>query len=279
MHLPDWLAKKEPEASKLPRGSGSSYIEKTLYGIAKMAEDSIFSEIYSQEKGLLQGIEPRVKLVFMLLAVAGVSFLKNVELILAVYALILLAAWLSKINLFFFIKRNWLFIPAFSGIVALPAIFSFVTPGEQLVSFATFGHAIGIGPFQLSEIAITKEGALGALTFIFRVATSVALVLLLTLTTRWNTIMKSLRAVFVPKTFILVLSMSYQYILILARVVQEMHFAKKSRTICSDGSARGLGKERDWVASRIGAVLMRSYAISEEVHSAMVSRGFRGEVK
>ncbi|HEY9247215.1 MAG TPA: energy-coupling factor transporter transmembrane component T, partial [Candidatus Methanoperedens sp.] len=76
-----------------------------------------------------------------------------------------------------------------------------------------------------------------------------------------------------------VLSMTYQYIFILIRIVQEMYHAKKSRTIKADMTRQGIKKEQNWVASRIGTILMKSYKMSDEIHSAMVSRGFHGEIK
>jgi cobalt/nickel transport system permease protein len=73
--------------------------------------------------------------------------------------------------------------------------------------------------------------------------------------------------------------MTYQYIFLLVRIVQEMHLAKKSRTIKTDMTRQGIKNEQNWVASRIGTVLMKSYKMSDEIHSAMVSRGFHGEIK
>ncbi|MFH0817817.1 MAG: cobalt ECF transporter T component CbiQ [Candidatus Micrarchaeota archaeon] len=279
MHLPDWLLKREPESLTKGVNRGGGYVQKTLARIANLMEEVVFSDEYAKKDGLLQKIDARAKLILILLVIAGTSFLRDIELILAIYGLVIIAAYLSKIDILFFIKRTWLFIPIFSGIVAIPAIFSFFTPGEPIVTLVRLDHAIGAWNFQFSELTITKEGVLGTLLFVFRIATSVSLALLLTLTTRWNVLMKSLRALGVPKMFVLILSMTYQYILILLRIVQEMHLAKKSRTIRADGSLKGLEKERGWVASRIGTVLMKSYAISEETHSAMVSRGFKGEVK
>lgn len=279
MHTPDWLSKSEPVRNDRLRAKGTGYVEKTLVAIAEMTENTVFSDRYATMDGFLQRIDPRVKLIAILLLVVATSFLRDIGFILAIYALTLILAHLSKIELSFFIKRVWLFVPIFSGIVAFPAIFSFITPGQQLVSLMRFDHTISLWVFQFSEIAITKEGALGALLFVSRVATSVSLVMLLALSTRWNELMKSLRVLRVPSVFILVLSMTYRYILILVRIVQDMHLAKKSRTIRYDASTKGLGKERNWVASRIGAVLMKSYVMSDETHSAMISRGFMGEVK
>ena len=280
MKIPDWLTQSAPcPCCAISVGGKKNYVEKTLVEIAGMMERSIFSEKYSSAKGFLQSIDPRVKLITIMLLIATTSFIKKTEIILGIYAVTLFLAYLSKVDLIFFIKRVWLFIPIFSGIVVFPSMFNIATPGEPLVTFVHFDKIIHFWVFQFTEISITKEGAFGALLFISRVATSVSLIVLLTLTTRWAEVMKSLRTLGVPQIFVLVLSMTYQYIFLLVRIVQEMHLAKKSRTIKTNRTREGIKKEQNWVASRIGTVLMKSYKMSEEINSAMISRGFHEEVK
>lgn len=280
MKIPDWLSNSAPcPCCTISVGGKKNFVEKTLVEIACMMERTIFSEKYASAKGFLQSIDPRVKLITILLLIVTSSFIKKTEIILGIYALTLLFAYLSNVDLFFFIKRVWLFIPIFSGIVAFPAMFNIITPGEPLVTLLRFNSTIHLWVFQFTEISITKEGVLGALLFISRVATSVSLIVLLTLTTRWADVMKSLRTLHVPQIFVLVLSMTYQYIFLLVRIVQEMYLAKKSRTIKTNTTRHGIQKEQNWVASRIGTVLLKSYKMSDEIHSAMVSRGFHGEIK
>lgn len=280
MKIPDWLSQTATcPCCTIGVGGKKNFVEKTLVEIAGMMERSIFSEKYANAKGFLQSIDPRVKLITILLLIVTTSFIKKTEIILGIYALTLFFAYLSKVELIFFIKRVWLFIPVFAGIVAFPAMFNIVTPGEPLVTLMHFNSTIHFWVFQFTEISVTKEGALGALLFISRVATSVSLIVLLTLTTKWVDVLKSLRTLRVPQIFVLVLSMTYQYIFLLVRIVQEMHLAKKSRTIKTNMTRQGIKKEQNWVASRIGTVLMKSYKMSDEIHSAMVSRGFHGEIK
>ncbi len=280
MKIPEWLSDSSPcPCCAISAGGKKNFVEKTLVEIAGMMERSIFSEKYASAKGFLQSIDPRIKLITILLLIVTTSFITKTEIILGIYTLTLFFAYLSKVDLFFFIKRVWLFIPIFSGMVVFPAMFNIVTPGEPLITFIHFDRTVQLWVFQFTEISITKEGALGALLFISRVATSVSLIVLLTLTTKWADVMKSLRTLGVPQIFVLVLSMTYQYIFLLVRIVQEMHLAKKSRTIKNNTTRQGIKEEQNWVASRIGAVLMKSYKMSDEIHSAMVSRGFHGEIK
>lgn len=280
MNLPAWFTEDAPSAFRpMGGGGGRGHVEKTLAKIAELSEDAISSEKYASVEGFLQGIDPGKKLVGILLLIVATSFLRDIGSILVVYALTLCAAYASKIDIGFFIKRVWFFVPIFAGVVAFPSIFNVFTPGESLLSLIKSQQGIDLWLFKIYDFSVTKEGLLGVILFVSRVATSVSLAVLLTLTTRWNELMKSLRILYVPSIFILVLSMTYQYIIILMRTVQDMHLAKKSRTIYSDASYSGIKKERDWVASRMGALLSKSLALSEETHSAMLSRGFRGDVK
>src|SRR5262249_31138922 len=131
------------------------------------------------------------------------AFLRSVPALLAMYAITLALATLSRLPLRFFLKRVWLFIPIFTGIVVLPATLNLITEGTIVIPLGTwFGH----------EVGITSEGLHAAAIIVIRVATSISLVVLLTLTTPWNRLMAALRALFVPKMLILVLGMAYRYL-------------------------------------------------------------------
>ena len=60
------------------------------------------------------------------------------------------------------------------------------------------------------------------------------------------------------------------------QAVTDMFEARKARTVAPEtGSAAG----RRFVAEAAGSLFGRSYALSEEVHQAMVARGYRGEAR
>jgi energy-coupling factor transporter transmembrane protein EcfT len=109
-----------------------------------------------------------------------------------------------------------------------------------------------------------------------RVAVSISLVVLLTLTTPWAPLLAALRALFVPRMFILVLGMAYRYLFHLLGSVTDMYTARKARTVARDtDAARG----RAFVAASAGALFGKSHALAEEVHMAMVARGYAGEAR
>ncbi len=276
--IPEWM--KETDAGPCPGCPASkgkkNFIGKTLSGIFNFLEETIVSEGYARRKGLLQGLDPRVKLISIIALIVAVTMVIDWRLMLFVYVLTLFFALLSRIGLWFFIKRVWLFIPIFTGIIALPMMFNVFFPGDALVTLITLGPGVKLGPLALPEtIAITRQGTMGAIAFTLRVATCVSAAVLLFLTTPRDALFKSLRSVGVPKVYVLTLDMCYRYIFLLTDLVKAFYTAKKSRAIKS----LPLLEEQKWVGGRIGYMLARSLDMAEKVHGAMVSRGFNGDVK
>jgi len=276
--IPDWLAQDNaaiPVSSKT-RNRGKGFVERTIDSAAGFLRDAFLSEAIAKRQGLLQALDPRVRLVSLLALIVCISLMRSPAIIWGVYLFVLLLAVASSVPLLFFIKRVWLFIPLFSAIIVIPALFNVVTPGEPLWIMAHLSRSHDFGPYHIPEtIFITRQGLLTAVTFIGRVAASVSLAVLLTLTTRWSNLLRALGVLRVPQIFILILGMTYRYILLLVQAVQNIHIARKSRTL-RYGST---GVEQRWVASRMGYLFKRTWLMSQDVHRAMLSRCFSGEVR
>jgi cobalt/nickel transport system permease protein len=245
---------KSPFSSKSTRRSG--FIEKTLVDINHTLEQSLFAEQNARKPGLLQGLDPRLKMVALLLLLLAVNFSHNILIILFLYFLTLCLAFFSKISLSFFVKRVWLLIPFFTGIIALPALF--ITPGPVLTHL----------PFGL---VITQTGVMTAAFLLLRVGTSVSFAILLILTTLWNSVLKALGVLHVPPVVILILGMTYRYVHLLLHITNDMFLSRKSRLLRHMNGS----EERQLVAATSGTLLNKSLQVSSEVYLAMQSRGFR----
>ncbi len=217
----------------------------------------MFAETISSRPGFFQSLDPRLKIITVLALLVGVSMAHTLWIIGVVYLLILVAALFSAVPAGFFIRRVWLAVPLFTGIIALPALF--MIPGAPLVQ-------LPLG------FVITQTGARSVLFLLLRVSTSLSLVLLLILTTPWNTVLAALGVLKVPDVFILVLGMTFRYIYLLLHIANDMFLSRKSRVI-----GRMSGKQERHMLASIGATLLgKSLAMSSEVYLAMVSRGYRG---
>jgi cobalt/nickel transport system permease protein len=148
-----------------------------------------------------------------------------------------------------------------------------VRPGTPLLVLFHLSHPIRLGFWTIpQEVAVTRQGATAALLLVLRVGSSVSLAVLLTLTTRWNTLLKALSVLRIPSVFLTVLEMTYRYIFLLLQTSGDMFMARRSR-LAGRASAR---EERRFVASAMGNLWGKTAALSEEVHSAMLSRGYIG---
>jgi cobalt/nickel transport system permease protein len=268
---PGWLTRQEVglcACGCIGKRKRGSFVESTLQSAAGVMRQAMFGEDVAARDGLLQRLDPRLKIVLLVALLFVTAFVRHIQVLLGLYALALVLAAASRLSLGFFVKRVWLFIPIFTGIVVLPATFSFITPGHIVLALWHWhGHGVGL----------TAQGLYGAGLIVSRVAVSISLVILLTLTTPWVKLLGALRALFVPRVFILIVGMAYRYLFLLLNAVTDMYTARKARSV---GNATGdIGEGRRLVSATAGALFGKSHALSEEVHQAMVARGYRGDPK
>lgn len=241
----------------------TGWLEHTVSGITHSVERSIFTEEHARSNGWLQRVDPRAKLGMFLAAVLAASLSSSVVVLAGLYVAILLAARASRIPFDFFVKRVWLGIPFFAGLIVLPAVF--LVPGPHLFELT-------LGPI---TVAPTVPGVTGAILFVSRVGVSVSLAVLLVMTTPWADLLKSLQAVHVPQLFILVLAMAYRYIFLFLHLANGMFEARKSRIVARTSG----GEQRRWITASMGGLLNRSVKMSNDVYAAMVARGFSGTIR
>jgi cobalt/nickel transport system permease protein len=239
------------------------WLERTLSGIAGSIEQAVFTEEHARRPGWLQGVDPRIKILMFTAVVIAASASSSLVVLGVLYALLLLAARTSQLPFDFFVRRTWLGIPFFAGVVVLPSIFLGMPP--RLFELA-------LGPVQLG---LSLPGLYGAAVFVIRVGVCVSLAVLLVLTTRWSDLLKSLRALRAPQVFILILSMTYRYIFLFLHTMNGMFEARKSRLVARLGG----GEDRRWITRSIGVLLNRSFKMSNDVYAAMLARGFGGEIR
>ena len=239
------------------------WLEHTISGIASSIERAVFTEEHARRRGWLQGIDPRAKLGMFLALILAASLSNNLMILVGLYLVILGAAYASHMPFDFFVKRVWLGIPFFAGIVIIPSIF--LLPGPHLFDLA-------IGPIHLGA---SIPGLVDAVIFVARVGVSVSLAVLLVLSTPWADLLKSLQAVGVPQAFVLLLSMTYRYIFLFLHTATGLFEARKCRTV---GRTQG-SEHRRWISGSMGSLMNRSFQMSNDVYAAMAARGFTGHIR
>jgi len=237
----------------------TNVLEHSLHGITEALEHSLFAEEISARAGLFQSLDARVKVIATLALLIGVSLSRSLWVIAGIYLLTLLFAWISSIPADYLIRRVWLALPFFTGLIVVPALF--ITPGPALLH-------LPLG------LVITTTGVNTVLFLLLRVSTSVSLTLLLILTTRWNMVLSALSVFRLPDVLILILGMTYRYIYLLLHIANDMFLSRKSRVVGHLNTS-----ENQRLLAAISATLLgKSLNLSSEVYLAMQSRGFRGSI-
>lgn len=238
---------------------GDGFLTGNISGFTQALESIVVTEDLCRAPGLFQGLDPRVKVITLLFFIILVGLARDLRILLLIFILAFLCIMLSKVPQVVFLKRLFIFIPIFTAVIAIPALF--ITPGDPLLSLA-------------GKTVITQQGARTAGFLIMRVVDSLSLALLLVLTTPWTKLLAALRWLRLPSLIVAVLGMTYRYIFLLLHTTNAMFLARRSRSI---GGFSG-GENRRWLGRALVTSMMKSQYLSEEVYLAMLSRGYQGEV-
>ncbi len=237
-----------------------SFFERNIKGLHAAMDRALYAEHSASAGGLLQGIDPRVKVAGLFALIAASALASRLWALAAILAMATALAALSLISLRTLATRVWAGAFVFTGAVAIPALF--LTPGPAVL------------PFPNLHIAITAPGLRTASFLLLRVETSATLALLLIFTTPWMHVLKALRVFRAPVVLVVILGMTCRYILLLLETAHEMFEARKSRTV----GVLDRGTRRRLAVSAAGVLLNRTSQLSGDVYLAMQARGFRGDV-
>jgi cobalt ECF transporter T component CbiQ len=237
------------------------FAERTLAALAESLRETHVAETWARRQGLLQGLDARAKVLGLIGLVVLLSWLHHPASLGVLLALALVLATASRVPLAAFLARVWLSVPLVVAAATLPAALNLVTPGPPLLV---------LWPEPL--VALTLPGLAVAARLAARVGLAVTFVSLLALTTPWNELLRGLRVLGVPQGFVAVLLMTQRYLAVVLRVTSELLVARRSRV---GGGA--LGASQRFVGGALGALFGKTRALTEEVHAAMLARGFAGE--
>ncbi len=239
--------------------SGLSVVESTIRGFTRALSKALASERTAGLTGIMQNLDPRVRVVGILMLVVAVVASHRLRIIATLFLLAVLLALACRISLMSLVKRVWLVVLVFTGLIAIPALF--LTPGERMLA--------------QSGLAVTRQGIHSALLLILRVETTATLMAVLVLTTPWFHILKALRALRLPAEVVTMLAMTHRYVFLLIETANQMFESRQSRTVGRFNPT----EHRHMTSRTAGVLLSKTIELSHEVYLAMLSRGFRGEIR
>ncbi len=178
--------------------------------------------------------------------------------------------------------REW--ISAFLGYAAILAValaFARVPPRRvarglaievPFVLFAVLLPFVGHGPDNWLGLSI--PGMWAAWNILVKATLGVVAATLLASTTLPVDIVAGLQALRIPSAFVAILTFFVRYVDVVADQYQRMRVAQRSRGL-HQRPARARGRV---LAHGLGALFVRSFERGEQVHLALVSRGYEGQL-
>lgn len=235
-----------------------TFVERTLKHLLGTAEYAATAEQMAVSRGALQRVDPRVKVAGILGLIVAAVASRRLAVVAALFVVSVLLAVASQIRLARLGGWVWMPVLFFTGTIGLPAVF--LTPGRVV---AAWGF-----------LAVTEPGIRSAAFLVSRAETAATLSALLVMTTPWPWVLKALRTFRCPVVLVAILGMTYRYIFVILQTACDMFESRQSRTV----GVLAAGERRRLAASTAGVLLSKSLQLAGDVHLAMRSRGFQGEV-
>jgi cobalt/nickel transport system permease protein len=219
-------------------------------------------------------LDPRVKLILTVLFILVCALTSDGGWVFfGIQAVLLgLLTLLSGVGLVLVYKRAAVAIPF--SLAALTVAFS--TPGNPVLS-------LGVPSGQW---VVTDTGLVRFLSILIRSYLSVQSAVILAAATPFPDLLWAMRSLRIPKVMVAIGSFLYRYLFVLADEAHRLMRAREARSVVPDtyaSSQKRPGGSLLWRAqvtgSMAGTLFIRSYERSERIYSAMLARGYDGDVR
>ena len=250
----------EPTSFARRRHDGA-FLDRLVGGLARAMDHALDADDLARRDGLLQRLDPRVKLAGLLGLIVVAVFVKSLAVLAGLFLVAVALALPSQVTLSRLVKQIWLKVFAFTILIALPAVF--LVPGAVIARVPVL-----LWP-------VTLQGVRSASFLLGRAETAATFALLLILCTPWPHVLKALRVFRAPIVLVAILGVTHRYIFVLLESASQMFASRRSRMV---GPLPPRDRRRVATATA-GVLLDKALHLSTDVQSAMASRGYRGEVR
>jgi len=222
-----------------------------------------FLDQYSDRDSIIHRLDPRTKLITTLFFILAVVLTPpdRWQAFALYFFLVATLILLSKVPALYVLKRSLVIMP----FVVLIAIF---------IPFFKEGEVAGSYNIWLWQVTVTYSGLQVFWNILAKAWLSILSLILLTSTTRFSHLLKSLEQLRMPRVMVMILSFMYRYLFVLVDELMRMRQARDSRNF---------GGGRWWqirtIGNMIGTLFIRSYERGERVYAAMMARGFDGQTR
>lgn len=239
--LPDWMMNSNPETKGTPKYSKQPWVSRTLLKARGTLTNSLMIEACAKQPGWLQSIHVLPKAIGLIVLLLSVGLTHSILELLAILVFSLVAALRSLNDVRPLVSRVLGSTLCFSSVIIVPWLF-LPSASPNLVT--------------------------DSLTLICRLAAGVSWTLLWIETTRFSQQFELLSKISLPEAVVSMVRLTHRYLFVLVETVAEMAEARTSRDI----GFHSKHTARQIAGDEAAVLFAKSYALTEEVESAMRSR-------
>lgn len=222
------------------------------------------------DDGPLRRLRPEIKIVCALLIILLSGITTRLSLLIFLSVFLFLISIAGRLNLTGLYRRASVITFFFGFLLSLPGAINLFVDGDVILRLIRLKSAYEFWVYHIpQEIGFTSQGIERISLLTIRVFNSVTTAFILLRTTSFEEVILTLKKFKIPWPFIMILMLSYRYIIIFAKVVEDFYLAKK---------ARFLGRcdkiiIQNWIPGRIHFLFKKTMAMGEELSLAMKARG------
>jgi cobalt/nickel transport system permease protein len=224
------------------------------------------TDLYRLQPSFLHRLDPRVKLLaaFGYILVVSLTPEGTWWAFAFFFLLLLLATFLTRLGIFFTIRRSFIVLPFVLAALAVP----FTSPGQVIWRIPGLNWGV------------SEPGLIRFLSILARSWLAVQAAILLTAVTQFQDLLWALGSLRFPRVLVSTIGFMYRYLFVLADEATRMMRARASRSARVPGSRRrSLLWQGRTAGAMVGSLFLRAIERSERVYAAMLSRGYDGQMR
>lgn len=233
--MPDWLINSD---NYIPSKDKNGFINKTILSIL-----TVISRLKLQTESKTGKIKlnPSIKILATILLIVFVSLSRKIAFVILIDAILLF----------------------------IVSLFS----ADEIKYILKVGFAVSCITFLILIPSVLMGNINNSILIVLKVAASTAAVNIVSLTTKWDNIIRGLKVFLIPDIFIFVIDITIKYIAILGDFSLNLLYSLKLRSVGK------LNKKTEPMSGIMGTMFIKSKEMADEMYEAMECRCFTGEYK
>jgi len=275
LQLPEWMEKTgcQEQVNSSP-GRRANFLVKSIRRMKQNIADELMTESFAGRQGILQQLDARLKFVIVVLLVLAVGFVRSIPILLGVWLFTIILMRIARIPVLTMQKRIWGVIPLITLLISIPAMLNIFIDGKPLIMIYESTQQSVLAGIDIPASPLHQPARFdGRLRLCLRIGISLSLGVLLVMTTPAARLFKSMQVMGIPALMVMILEMSYRYLVLLLTLSIEMFEARQLRTVGN----LSLSAKREQVGSSIAALFAKSMEMTDEIYLAMRARGYTGQ--